>query len=164
MCAAHSMEEYKVEGRVLLLSQDSDGSIIFVVAVFLPNCKEPFVCDIFLQYTPALLGNADFEHPLVIYPRKLSFADRTFPKASASESLAVTPQLARSSSLVSTRKKGLVCFSSPNKLGTVGLFSARRALTSFTRWTRAALPGSTVRANLALEDVYSWALLERVCL
>lgn len=97
------------------------------------------------------------------YPRKLSLALRTLPKASASESPAVTPTFLRISSLISQRKKGLVFFSAPMVDGTVGTLRDRLSLTSLNRATKSGLLGSTLTANLPLLWVYSWALQYQQC-
>src|SRR5450755_868776 len=56
----------------------------------------------------------------------------------------------------SARRNTFARFSSPSNVGTVGLPSARKRLTSSARAFSAALSGSTVSANLTLAAVYSW--------
>src|SRR3954454_7142868 len=56
----------------------------------------------------------------------------------------------------SARKKTLAFFSSPSRVGTVGLLAARSRATSSARAFKAALSGSTLRANLTFAAVYSW--------
>lgn len=74
-------------------------------------------------------------------PQKLSFALRTFPKHSASESPAVTPTFFRISSLMSHRKNGFVFFSSPIIDGTVGSPRDRLSLMMLHRATKSGLLG-----------------------
>src|SRR6185436_12204230 len=53
------------------------------------------------------------------------------------------------------RRKGLVAFSSPSRLGSVGLPSARSLRSRTSRWSSAVLPGSTALAKPMLASVYS---------
>lgn len=62
------------------------------------------------------------------------------------------------SSLKSTRKNGLVFFSSPNTVGTVGSLRDRFDLTTSTLSIKSMFPGSTLNANFAFASVYSCAL------
>src|SRR5258706_76590 len=54
------------------------------------------------------------------------------------------------------RRNGLVAFSSPSRLGSVGLPSARSLRSRASRISSARLPGSTVLAKPMLASVYSW--------
>src|SRR5262249_34046939 len=53
------------------------------------------------------------------------------------------------------RRKGLVAFSSPSVLGSVGWPASRRPRSRSSRLRSAALPGSTVLAKPMLASVYS---------
>ena len=89
------------------------------------------------------------------HPRKVSFALRTLANTSTSESLAVAPTFLRISSLISTRRKGLVLFSTPIMEGTVGSPRDLLATISSIRVMSSAFPGSTLLANFAFAAVYS---------
>ena len=56
----------------------------------------------------------------------------------------------------SARKEHVGLFSSPIRVGTVGLPSARNRVTSSARALRTALLGSMVSANFTFDAVYSW--------
>src|SRR3954454_9575421 len=56
----------------------------------------------------------------------------------------------------SARTKTLAFFSSPSRGGTGGLLAAPSRRTSSARAFKAALSGSTLRANLTFAAVYSW--------
>src|SRR6185295_8594749 len=60
------------------------------------------------------------------------------------------------------RRNGLVAFSSPSVLGSVGLPASRRRRSRASRAASAALPGSTALAKPMLASVYSWPQYTRV--
>ena len=93
-----------------------------------------------------------FCHPIF---QNVSLARRTFPNTAASESLGFAPTFLRISALMSQRRNGLVRFSTPKRLGTVGCPRCRNLFISSTLAIRSVFPGSMLAANFALDAVYS---------